>query len=75
MAQVIDEIEVLTNEAIFEIRSWLEEAGLTLAEHKTEVVLITKRGKQTSIKIRIGEHIIQSQPTLKYLGVMVEKVG
>ena len=73
VAQDIDEIEVLTNEAIFEIRSWLEEAGLTLAEHKTEVVLITKRRKQTSIKIRIGEHIIQSQPTLKYLGVMVDQ--
>ncbi|CAD7089303.1 unnamed protein product [Hermetia illucens] len=73
VAQDIDEIEVLTNEAIFEIRSWVEEAGLTLAKDKTEVVLITKRRKQTSVKVRIGEHIIQSQPTLKYLGVMVDQ--
>lgn len=27
-----------------------------LAGHKTEVVLIIKRRKQTSVKIRIGEH-------------------
>lgn len=67
------EIEVLTNEAIFEIRSWVEEASVTLAEHKTKLVLITKWRKQTSIKIRIGEHIIQSPPKLKYLGVMVDQ--
>lgn len=41
--QDIEEIEVLPTQAIFEIRSWLEDANLTLADHKNEVGLITKR--------------------------------
>lgn len=52
VSQDIKEISV--NEAIWETRFWLEGAGLVLIEYKTEVVLITKRRKQTSMKIRVG---------------------
>lgn len=50
-----------------------------MAKYKTKIVLITKRPKQTSIKIRIGEYsantpnMPHSQPALKYLGVMPDQ--
>lgn len=49
----IEEIEVFINEAMFEIRFWLEDAGVTLwFPSETEEALITKRRKQRSLKIR-----------------------
>lgn len=44
-------IEVLTNEPIWKIKSWLEDVDFAPAEHETRVVLIPKRRKETSIKI------------------------
>lgn len=46
---------------------------MTLAEHKTEVVFISKRRKQTLMKIRIDEQTILSQPALKQLGVTIDQ--
>lgn len=47
VAQDITKIEVVINEVIFLIRSWLEEAGMALAEYKIEVVLIIKQTRHT----------------------------
>ena len=68
-----DEIEIYANEAIWEINSWLRNSGLSLAEHKTEVVLISKRRKNTTVKIKVGGKTIYSQPSLKYLGVIIDR--
>lgn len=62
VVQDIKEIQVLISVAIWETRSWFEDGGLGLAGHKDEIVLITKERKQISIKIRIGEQSIYSQP-------------
>ena len=73
VARLLEEVELYANEAVYEIKSWLENAGLQLAEHKTEVVLITKRRKCTSMKIKVGTQTIYSKPALKYLGVMIDQ--
>lgn len=56
----VDEIEIYANETVYDIKSWLENAGLSLTEQKTEVPLSTKRRKSTSLKIKVGTHIIHS---------------
>lgn len=43
VAPNINDIEILKNEAIWKIKPWLEDAGLAVAENKTEKDLITKR--------------------------------
>ncbi|CAD7086205.1 unnamed protein product [Hermetia illucens] len=73
VAKHLDEIEIYANEAIWEINSWLKKSGLSLAEHKTELVLISKRRKDTTVKIKVGEKTIYSQESLKYLGVIIDK--
>lgn len=60
MPQYTKRIEILTNEAIGEFKSWLKGAGLELAELKIEVVLIE-------------EHSKHSQPALKYSGVIIDQ--
>ena len=53
------------------VKTWLQKAGLELAEHKTEAVLISSRKEVQSIKIRIEEHVIQSNTHIRYLGVLL----
>lgn len=54
------------NEAVYGIKSWLENAGLSLAEYKTEVVLIAKQRMSMSKKIKVETQIIRILPALKY---------
>lgn len=61
VAQDIKKMEVLTNEAISEIRSWLEKAGLTLAELKTEKQTFSKFGSES-----FGGSYIVSKNITKY---------
>ena len=68
----LQDLQFHANEAIQTIRDWLTKMGLSLAEQKTEVVLITSRRKIEVAKIRIGDHIISSKPSLKYLGVLID---
>lgn len=68
---VVQDIKILTNEAIRETTSWLESASLAHAKHKKrDRSKSTKRRKQTLIKIRIGEQTIRSQ---SYLRIMIDQ--
>ena len=46
--------------------------GLQLADHKTEVELITKKKKIEYITLTVGQELIQSKNAVKYLGVMID---
>lgn len=72
VAKHIHEIEAVTSEAIERIRRWLESAGLELADHKTEAVLITGRKQTETMTIRVGRERIESKRSLKYLGVLLD---
>lgn len=72
VAKHIQENEALTNEVIARIKRWLESAGLELADHETEAVLITGRKRTESMTIRVGQEVIKSKRSLKYLGVMID---
>lgn len=72
VAKHTHEIEAAANEAIRRIKGWLENAGLELADHKTEAVLISSRKKLERLKIRVGDQMIESKDAIKYLGVMID---
>ncbi|XP_070144868.1 uncharacterized protein [Drosophila kikkawai] len=58
--------------AIDMMMSWLKDNGLTLAEHKTEAVLISSRKTVEKVTFRVGSTYVESSPAIKYLGVMID---
>lgn len=72
VAKQLEEAEIVTNSCIRIVRSWLTSVGLTLADHKTEAVLISSRKAKETIKLNTGSCYIETKPCLKYLGVMID---
>lgn len=72
VAKTLEDITSKANEAIRIIRAWLDSSGLRLADHKTEVVLITSRRQVEYITLTVGQESIQSKNSVKYLGVMLD---
>ncbi|XP_066904388.1 uncharacterized protein [Halyomorpha halys] len=54
------------------VQGWLSSVGPQLADHKTEVLLVTSRKQTESFTVTVGRHEIRSQFCLKYLGVMID---
>lgn len=67
-----EEIVEICNRTVRCIQQWLASAGLKLAEHKTEAVLITSRKRVETITLEIGAQRIVTQPAIRYLGVMID---
>ena len=61
VAKTVREIEKKTNTAIRNIGAWLDEAGLTLAAHKTEAVLISGRKTVEKMDVTVGGTRIESK--------------
>lgn len=71
-AKHLEEIECMARESVDSVRKWIEGAGLSLAEHKTEVILISGRKVKEKIKVKVGNLVVESKDSLKYLGVMID---
>lgn len=71
-AKGLSEAETVTNASIQIVRSWLGTMGLSLADHKTEAVLISSRKIRETIRLKIGTCYVETKPCLKYLGVMID---
>ena len=71
VAKTIGQIEEKTNTAIRNVGTWLDEAGLTLAAHKTNTVLISRRKIVEKMKLTVGVTWIESKRAIKYLGVII----
>lgn len=71
-ASNMEQAALLADASIGEVKSWLMSMGLTLAEHKTEAVLITSRKIEEFLTIKVGECRITTKKQLKYLGVMID---
>ena len=71
-AKLLEEVVQISNETISIVRRWLSSMGLTLAEHKTEAVLISSRKQRETITLTVGGHEIVSKPAIKYLGIMID---
>ncbi|KAH8300845.1 hypothetical protein KR044_011670, partial [Drosophila immigrans] len=60
VAKEVQQVDGAVNEAIRRISGWMETAGLALASHKTEAVLITSRKKVERLHVSVGDSIIRS---------------
>lgn len=72
VAKHLEEINYAFDVTFERIRRWMDSVGLELAEHKTEAVLITGRRRLETITLRVGDHGITSQLSIRYLGVMID---
>ncbi|KAL7730750.1 hypothetical protein ACLKA6_003520 [Drosophila palustris] len=72
VAKEVGAVEAAANAAIGVIAEWMQEAGLDLAGHKTEAVLITSRKKVEFMSVQVGNNTIRSMESIKYLGVLLD---
>lgn len=59
-------------ETVRAVNSWVERAVLTLADEKTNMILITNYGKKNTVKVEVSEYTVVSKATIKYLGVITD---
>jgi len=55
------------------VNEWMAAHGLELAAEKSECIVITKKRVRNEITAQCGDHSIQSSPSLRYLGVQIDK--
>lgn len=67
------ELETNANEALETVSRWMKSRGLTLAEQKTEAVLITRRRKFEPPSLELNNFEIPLRDCIKYLGVWIDK--
>lgn len=67
-----EEVEVLATEAIDTVEDWMREKKLSLAHHKTEIVVISNQKNVQHATIVVGECTIDSKREVRHLGVMLD---
>jgi len=72
VAKTTAKVEDMANTAVRKVELWLSLAGLQLAAHKTEAVLISSRKLVETVRLTVGGVDIVSQRAIKYLGVMID---
>jgi len=72
VAKTIAGLQDKCNTTIGTAIHWLEKAGLTIAAHKTEKVLLSSRKKVENMLVSVNGTQVTSQESLKYLGVMID---
>jgi hypothetical protein len=66
-------IEESLEEAFTRIHDWLSTHGLRIAAEKSEALVFTRRRVRNEITVNCAGHAITSQPSIKYLGVQLDK--
>ena len=72
VGKFLEDVKNLFNVTFSKYADWMNESGLKMAKHKTEVTLITSRKERETITLQVGEHEIESKPSIRYLGVMID---
>lgn len=73
VSKTIAGLEDKCNSTIGAAIRWLEKAGLAIAAHKTEAVLLSSRKKVENMLVSVKGTQVTSQESLKYLGVMIDR--
>ena len=72
----IDDVRILElriNESLWQAKRWLDSRCLKMAHKKTEAYLDTDRRSFQYPKIVLGEHEIEWEKSIKYLGVQLDR--
>ncbi|GHJ61430.1 hypothetical protein NOK12_39480 [Nocardioides sp. OK12] len=64
--------QLLLNQVMRRVSSWMEDHGLSLAAQKTEIVLITRKRINTLRSFIVGDAAVKTKSAVKYLGVMLD---
>nr|XP_041630578.1 uncharacterized protein LOC121502027 [Drosophila kikkawai] len=72
VAKELATVEAHADAAVQAVESWLANAGLQLAAHKTEAVLVSSRKAVETASVSVGETMIRSQRAIQYLGVLLD---
>jgi hypothetical protein len=72
VAKTLPELQDRSNAAISTAINWLEKAGLSIAAHKSEAVLLSSRKAVESLRVTVKDAQIESVGSLKYLGVLID---
>src|ERR1700709_225241 len=72
VAKYLEDVQLIANESVAIIREWLDSVGLTLADHKTEVLLVSRRKVMERVTVKVGNQAIESKDEIKYLGIMLD---
>lgn len=66
------QLQLVVEEALYAIKSWMNRAGLALAAEKTEAVFFTRRRKLPPPRIAINGFEVPFKRSIRYLGVHVD---
>lgn len=72
VGKYLEDLRNLFDVCFASYQEYLDYLGLDLAKHKTEAVLVTGRKVVETITLRVGQYNITSQPSIRYLGVMID---
>ncbi|KAH8266988.1 hypothetical protein KR026_011889, partial [Drosophila bipectinata] len=72
VAKTVRGVETLTNSAVAKVEAWMSSAGLLLAPHKTEAVLISSQKKVETATVLVEGVAVTSRRAIKYLGVWLD---
>ena len=73
-ADTPEELEIITNQALFLVNKWVEKNGLKLNVGKTKLLFFTNKEKSwvTDIRIQLNGTHIQATDHAKFLGVIID---
>lgn len=71
-ARTSDKAQWKMNQAMRRIKMWMAEHHLELAEHKTQILMLTRKHIPTIIPFRVGDSDIETVNCAKYLGVTLD---
>ncbi|CAB0030846.1 unnamed protein product, partial [Trichogramma brassicae] len=72
VAKHLWQLENQLDATVSQVREALGDLSLKTADHKTEVLLITKRRQMESITIKVGDCYVSSSPHIRYLGLHID---
>lgn len=72
-ARNAEKLEEVAESSLLSIVEWMKRKQLRLAPQKTGAVLLVGGRKTKNINIRLGDVIIQSQNSLRYLGIYLDR--
>lgn len=70
--RTVDQLQYKLNQAMRRVIEWLQDHALSLAVHKTEMVLLTTKRVERCIPMYVGDQTIETARSLRYLGVMMD---